>query len=73
MNRYVKAALVVTASASAFFFIARAFFASQMPVQRALALVEAQAALATAQALDSTLVFLVVGLIVGVWWARRRR
>jgi len=73
MNRYVKAVLVVMASAIVFFFIARVFFASQMPVRRTLALVEAQAALATAQALDSTLVFLVVALIVGVWWARRRR
>jgi len=73
MNRYVKAALVVMASAIAFFFIARAFFASQMPVQRTLALREAQAVLATAQALDYTLVFLVVALIVGVWWARRKR
>lgn len=78
MNRYVKAMLAVLVSAVGFFFIARAYFASQMPAlpvgnaRYTQLLAEAQAALATARAIDYTLLFIVIALIAGIWWARRK-
>ena len=79
MNRYLKAVLVVVVSAVVFFVVARAYFDSQMPfVPGGIArydavLRDAAAAAITAQALDCTLVYTIVALIGGIWWARRQR
>ena len=79
MNRYLKAVIVVALSAVLFFFLAQAYFDSQMPftpggIARYDAVLRpAHAAAITAQALDCTLVYTIVALIGGIWWARRQR
>ena len=79
MNRYLKAMLVVVLSAAVYFIVARAYFDSQMPFTPGgiatydAVLRPAHAAVITAKALDWTLVYGIVALIGGIWWARRQR
>ena len=79
MNRYFKAVLVVVLSAVVFFFLARAYFGSQMPftpggiARYDAGLRSAHEALTVAKALDWTLVYLIAALIGGLWWASRLR
>ena len=78
MNRYLKVIIVVIVSAVLFFFLALAYFDSQIPstpggIPRYDQLMHsARSALVTAKALDCTLVYIVVALIIGIWRVRRR-
>ena len=79
MNRYLKAVIVVVLSAVVLFFLARAYFGSQMSftpggiARYDAVLRSAHEALIMAKALDWTLVYLIAALIGGLWWASRPR